>query len=264
MKSGSVIYISHGGGPLPLLGDEGHKNLIANLEQLAAMIEKPSAIVVVSAHWEEKIATITSVANPPLIYDYYGFPPESYEIRYPTPGAPDLAKSLFKLLKENHIEAALDEHRGFDHGLFIPLKIMFPSADIPCVQVSLISGLNPAEHIRMGNALTGLSKENVLIIGSGFSFHNIRAFFQPSTDESRRMNTSFEEWLISTCSDKNLTETERAQQLMAWKQAPFARYCHPREEHLMPLHVCYGIARAPARQVFRFEVMNKKASAYMW
>jgi aromatic ring-opening dioxygenase catalytic subunit (LigB family) len=260
----SVIFLSHGGGPLPLLGDQGHIELIDNLKQISSLLKKPSAIIVISAHWEEKISTITHAATPALIYDYSGFPQESYSITYPAKGAPSLADELYSILKTNNIDAQLDDKRGFDHGMFVPLKIMYPDADIPCIQVSLLESLNPAEHIRLGEAIAELKHEGLLVIGSGFSFHNMRAFFTPSTSESRMMNEAFEKWLIDTCTDSGISENERAQQLIQWEQAPYARYCHPREEHLLPLHVCYGIAKCAAAKVLAFNVLGIKTSAYVW
>jgi len=259
-----VLYLSHGGGPLPLLGDQRHQNLINFLKEAASLIAKPAAILVISAHWEEDKATITSGAFPSLIYDYYGFPKESYDIKYPAPGSPELAQKIFNLLESAGIETKLDAQRGFDHGLFVPLKIMYPEADIPCVQLSLLNNLQPEAHILIGKALTELRKENVLIIGSGFSFHNLKAFFAPSTQQSQAMNEAFEQWLIDTCSNNELTEQEREQRLNNWHKAPAARYCHPREEHLLPLHVCYGAACTAPTRVFEFEILGKMASAYLW
>lgn len=171
-----VLFLSHGGGPLPLLRDEGHNEMVTCLQEIAAKIKKPSAIIVVSAHWEEDIPTITSGVKPPIIYDYYGFPEESYHIEYPCPGEPLLASRLHNLLENVGIDAKLDEQRGFDHGLFVPLKIMFPDADIPCVQLSLVNSLNPAEHLNIGQSLQDLECENLLVVGSGFSFHNMKAW----------------------------------------------------------------------------------------
>jgi 4,5-DOPA dioxygenase extradiol len=149
-----VLFLSHGGGPLPLLGDAGHSEMVENLRFIAAQrLGKPSAIIVISAHWEEAQPTITSGAAPPLIYDYFGFPDESYHIKYPCPGEPRLAEELQKSLQEAGIEASLDNKRGFDHGLFVPLKIMYPEADVPCVQLSLVQSLSPTEHINIGAAL---------------------------------------------------------------------------------------------------------------
>ncbi len=263
-QPGSVVFIPHGGGPLPLLGDKGHSRLLGFLQDLPAKLVKPSTILVISAHWEENIATITSGKNPALIYDYYGFPEEAYRIKYPAAGDPALADRIFNLLQANGIPAGLDDRRGFDHGLFVPLKIMFPDAAIPCVQLSLINNLDPALHIRIGNALTELRQENVLIIGSGFSFHNLKAFFSENDEASAAKNQAFEDWLIDTCTNANISLIEREARLIDWRQAPFAKFCHPREEHLLPLHVCFGLANSTARLVFRDEILGKKASGFLW
>ena len=259
-----ALYLSHGGGPMPLLSDAGHEEMVGCLKNIAASIERPSAIIVVSAHWEQNSPTITSGENPSLIYDYNGFPKESYELQYPCPGNPALAQAMAEALNEASLEAKLDSHRGFDHGLFVPLTIMYPEADIPCVQLSLVNSLDPAMHIKMGQALQKISDPSLLLIGSGFSFHNMRAFFTPETDEAKTMNESFEDWLLETCNDKKLTESERKQRLIDWQSAPFARYCHPREEHLLPLHVCYGFAEAACSYSYELQVLNKKASMYLW
>ena len=260
-----ILFLSHGGGPLPLLGDPGHQEMVANLSLLARKyLARPSAILVVSAHWEEQRPTVTGGAHPPLIYDYYGFPEESYEIRYPCPGAPALARALQENLSAAGFDAVLDETRGFDHGLFVPLKIMYPEADIPCFQLSLLRSLDAGAHLRLGSALAGLGDENLLVVGSGFSFHNLREFFAAETPESRSRNESFEEWLIRTCTDPGLSEEERAGRLEHWVKAPYARYCHPREEHLLPLHVCYGLARGPCTEHFELEIIRKKASVFLW
>ncbi len=263
-SSKSALFISHGGGPLPLLGDPAHNEMIDLLKKVSTMLAKPSAIIVISAHWEENIPTVTSAQQPSLIYDYSGFPVESYAISYPVPGNPLLAYKIVDLLHKAGMDAGLDEQRGFDHGVFVPLKIMYPEANIPCVQLSLVHHLSPAEHIQIGKALAGLADINVLVMGSGFSFHNMNAFFLPLTHEARSMNESFEQWLIETCTSRQMNEKDRAQRLVQWARAPAARYCHPREEHLLPLHVCYGFAQSPTREAFTFEIMGKKASAYLW
>ncbi len=259
-----ILYLSHGGGPLPLLGDEGHREMVATLEQLAARIPKPSAILVVSAHWEAAVPTITAALQPELIYDYHGFPPESYTLTYPAPGEPGLAGQVHQALADKGFRAELDQQRGFDHGLFVPLKIMYPQADIPCVQLSLIKGLDPDAHLRMGQALQQLDYANLLIIGSGFSFHNMRAFFTPDNDETRGLNAAFDDWLLETCASADLGRAERLQRLAQWEQAPAARYCHPREEHLLPLHVCCGCADTPSSETFKLSIMDKKSSMYLW
>ena len=249
---------------MPLLGDAGHQEMVSCLEHIASTIHKPDALLVVSAHWEERLPTITAGENPPLIYDYYGFPEESYHIQYPCVGDPSVAGEVHELLGNAGIEARLDETRGFDHGLFVPLKIMYPGADIPCVQMSLVGTLDPATHIEIGRALGALSQKNVLVIGSGFSFHNLRAFFAADTAESREQNLAFEAWLAESCCSADCSEQERARRLIRWPDAPGARYCHPREEHLLPLHVCYGVAQAPCTERFGLTIMNKASSMYSW
>lgn len=263
-NSYKALFLSHGGGPMPLLGDVGHEDMVECLQRIANKLPKPEAIVVVSAHWEVELPTITSGANPSLIYDYYGFPDESYEIQYPCPGNPELAKKIHGLLAHAGIDSRLDSERGFDHGLFVPMRIMYPEADIPCVQLSLVNSLNPEEHIEIGRALQSLSEDKVLVIGSGFSFHNMKAFFQPESAEIRRLNHEFEEWLLDICGDEECDESEREEALSRWADAPGARFCHPREEHLMPLLVCYGLAQAPCTERFELKILNKKSSMYLW
>jgi len=264
VPTSSVLYLSHGGGPMPLLGDAGHRTLVETLKNISTIIKKPSAIIVISAHWEADQPTITSAATPPLIYDYGGFPPAAYEIQYPAAGHPMLAQDVATLLRAEGFDAKLDATRGFDHGMFVPLKIMYPKADIPCIQLSLLKHLNPSEHIRIGKTLASLNRKNLLIIGSGSSFHNMRAFFTADSRESARKNEVFENWLMQTCSDKNMDEREREKRLIHWQNAPEARYCHPREEHLLPLHVCYGAAGRAASKRFAIDMLGKKASLYLW
>lgn len=259
-----VLYISHGGGPMPLLGDPGHREMVACLQQLAGQLRKPSAILVISAHWEASVPTITSGAQPALIYDYYGFPPESYRIQYPAPGEPALAQQVHRALEQAGMTARLDDRRGFDHGLFVPLKLMYPQADIPCVQLSLVSDLDPATHLAIGRALQALEYDNLLVIGSGFSFHNMRAFFAPQSAEIQQRNEAFESWLEDTCCNPALSETERSERLLHWEQAPHARFCHPREEHLLPLHVCYGLAQKPSAQHLSATILGKQSGMLYW
>jgi len=238
--------------------------MVSCLREIANSIKRPSAIIVVSAHWEAENATITSTQTPNLIYDYSGFPPESYEIEYPCPGNPALAQAIEDQLHRAGIAASSDTSRGFDHGLFVPLKIMYPEADIPCVQISLIKGLDPAKHIRLGRALQRLGGSSILLIGSGFSFHNMRAFFAPETNDTQSANKAFEAWLLDTCSNTSITEDERAARLINWASAPSAQYCHPREEHLMPLHVCYGFASSASTTTYSVRILNKESSMYLW
>ena len=258
-----ILYIPHGGGPLPLLGDAGHEKLVRFLEEIPKTMGRPEAILVVSAHWEERHPMVTSGKSPALIYDYNGFPEAAYAIEYPAPGNPDLAERIVDLFKVEGKTAWRHSQRGFDHGVYVPLKIMYPDATIPCVQISLLNSLDAADHIQVGKTLAGLRRENILVLGSGFSFHNMKFFFTGSTADAEADNARFQEWLIETCTGP-LTQEERAWRLVNWESAPFARYCHPREDHLLPLHVCCGMAQSPGDLVFAEKVMNKKACAFLW
>jgi len=258
-----IVYFSHGGGPLPILGDPGHKAMVDFMTRLPSQLKKPDFILVISAHWEESVATLLGAQSPPMFYDYYGFPEQAYEITYPAPGSPELADKIARLLEKTGIPARIDPQRGFDHGLFIPLKMMYPQADIPCLQLSLIRGLNPMAHIALGRALRGLIGENILVIGSGFSFHNLRAFSWQSLGAPDPANDAFQDWLIEVCTGP-LPQLDREGRLIAWENAPSARYCHPREEHLLPLHVCLGMADKPARLVFDDQILGKRSLAFLW
>jgi len=258
-----IVYFSHGGGPLPILGDAGHKAMLDFMRRLPAQLAKPDAILVVSAHWEESVATLQGANCPPMLYDYYGFPEEAYDIVYPAPGAPKLAERIAEHLQAGGIPSRIDDKRGFDHGLFIPLKMMYPQADIPAIQLSLLDNLDPAAHIALGKTLAGLKGENILVIGSGFSFHNLRAFSWQGDDEPDPRNDSFQDWLIEVCTGAS-SQSERERQLIEWEKAPFARYCHPREDHLLPLHVCIGMAGKPGKVVFDNLIMGKRAVAFLW
>lgn len=262
----NIVYIPHGGGPMPLLGEPNHRSLVSFLSDFPKSIPKPSAIVVISAHWEARQPTVTSGALPELIYDYFGFPKEAYDIKYPAPGAPDLAEKIYQLLKSEGFDAQKDEHRGFDHGMFVPLKLMYPSADIPCVQLSLVKGLDPEQHLRIGKALSHLRDKNILILGSGMSFHNQQAFMS-SNDLTTSKSDAFAEWLLDTLIESELTDEERNNRLMHWDQAPHALFSHPREEHLIPLHVCFGAAMAreqKAKVVFDDMLMKKRIFSFLW
>lgn len=258
-----IVYFSHGGGPLPILGDASHKAMIDFMTRLPSQLYKPDLILVISAHWEEPEATLMGAEKPTMFYDYYGFPDKAYEITYPASGSPEQAKRIVDLLKENHLAARIDPQRGFDHGLFIPLKLMYPQADIPSIQLSLIRGLDPTAHIALGRALRRLVNTNILVIGSGFSFHNLSAFSFEGIDAPDPANDAFQDWLIETCAGTN-TQSEREKRLIEWEKAPSARYCHPREDHLLPLHVCFGMADEQANVIFDDRILGKRSVAFLW
>jgi aromatic ring-opening dioxygenase catalytic subunit (LigB family) len=262
-KRGQMVYLSHGGGPLPILGDPSHTAMVKFMQELPSQLHKPDAILVISAHWEESVVTLQSAAAPGMLYDYYGFPKEAYDIIYPAPGSPNLAERIVAILNGEAVPSAVDGDRGFDHGLFIPLKMMYPSADIPSLQISLLGNLESRAHVALGKALSGLLDENVLVVGSGFSFHNLRAFNFGATRASDSQNDAFQDWLIEVCVRTD-AQTEREEKLVNWERAPSARYCHPREEHLLPLHVCMGMASGPAKLVFDDYIAGKRAVAFLW
>jgi 4,5-DOPA dioxygenase extradiol len=258
-----IVYLSHGGGPLPILGDPGHRAMVDFMVRLPEQLRKPESVLVISAHWEENAATLLGADAPPLFYDYYGFPQEAYALTYPAPGNPGLAHRIAGLLQQNEIPTRIDARRGFDHGLFIPLKLMYPEAQIPCLQLSLIRGLNPAVHAALGAALRDLKGENILVIGSGFSFHNLGAFSWGADHAPDGANDGFQDWLVETCTGL-LPQTEREYRLTHWEEAPSARYCHPREEHLLPLHVCVGMADGPGATIFDDYIAGKRSVAFLW
>jgi len=260
-----VFYLPHGGGPLPLLGEPSHQPLVDCLSQIQPRLGNPSAILLISAHWEAATVLITSAAQPDLIYDYYGFPAESYDIQYPIAGDPQLASRVAELLRDSQIPCEQSVERGFDHGVFIPLKLIYPEANIPCVQLSLLHDLDPQKHILIGKALTALREEGVLIIGSGMSFHNMRVLLR--SGDRNPESAVFDQWLQQTVSAESLSAEERELRLANWEEAPYARFCHPREEHLLPLHVCYGAAAAqdnPAEVVFNDYLLGAKISGFLW
>lgn len=254
-----ALYIPHGGGPMPLLGEPGHREMVDYLKGVEADIGRPSAIVVISAHWEAPTPRITASPNPELYFDYYGFPPETYEYTYSAPGSIELANSLASAMANAGMAPVLDTERGYDHGMFVPLMLMYPDATIPVVQVSLLAGLDPAAHIELGQALRPALDDDMLVLGSGMSFHNMSAF----GNEDVEGNLAFDTWLESTCTSEMSEESRRAA-LIAWEDAPAARYNHPREEHLIPLHVCYGVGGGPAKRTFAGKAISTKVAAYAW
>jgi len=222
----------------------------------ATLPRAPRALLVVSGHWETTVPTVLASASPPLLFDYYGFPPHTYELTWPAPGSPELAARVRELLSAAGIASASETERGFDHGVFIPMKVAYPDAHVPTVQLSLKASLDPAEHIAIGRALEPLRDEGVLIVGSGMSYHNMRGLMTGTgQSDSRR----FDDWLGATV-EKDAHE--RDAELVRWSKAPSARACHPREEHLLPLMVAAGAAGPDrGRQVYRDDVMGARVSA---
>jgi aromatic ring-opening dioxygenase catalytic subunit (LigB family) len=257
-----VVFLPHGGGPWPFvdlgIGTKAEQAELATYLRSVAALPKtpPKAVLVISAHWEEPVPTVMSGPNPPLLYDYYGFPPESYEITWPAPGQPARAARVRELLTAAGIQNAENTERGYDHGTFVPLKLAYPKADVPTVQLSLKRGLDPAEHLALGRALAPLRDEGVFIVGSGMTFHNLRAFGPQSSVVAEQ----FDGWLRDTA---GLEANERDRRLIDWASAPSARRAHPREEHLLPLMVIAGAAGADRGQLaYNGEILDLRLSAY--
>ncbi len=237
-----VVYLPHGGGPWPFV-DLGRfvdpkevEALAAYLRSVASMAH-PRAMLVISAHWEERVPTVMTSSAPSILYDYGGFPPAAYEITWPAPGSPALAARVTELLSAAGIESGTDASRGFDHGTFIPMKLTFPAAEVPTIQLSLQRRLDPEEHLAIGRALAPLRDEGVLIVGSGMSYHDMRGF----GGAGRAVSETFDAWLRAAAT---ATPELRDADLARWAAAPAARQAHPREEHLLPLMVVAGAAGA--------------------
>ncbi|MFT6680651.1 MAG: aromatic ring-opening dioxygenase catalytic subunit (LigB family) [Haliea salexigens] len=222
---------------------------------------RPRALLVISAHWEAPHFSVNTQAAPSLLYDYSGFPPHTYDLEYPAPGSPELAAEVRALLATAGITSEAERARGVDHGVFIPMKVAFPAADVPIVQLSLKHGLDPVEHLALGRALAPLRRNGVLIIGSGMSYHNMRRFSVNNTDPDPD-SVRFDAWLTETV---GLPPDIREQRLTAWAATPGGRASHPREEHLLPLHVVVGAAGNDAGQrVFQDRVIGSTQSAFMF
>ncbi len=257
-----VVFLPHGGGPWPFvevgIGKRAElDHLAAYLKSLSALPKQPpKALLVVSAHWEEPVPTVMSSAAPPMLYDYYGFPPASYEITWPAPGAPALGARVRALLEGAGFQTAENGERGFDHGTFVPLKLAYPNAEVPTLQLSLKRGLDPEEHLAMGRALAPLRDEGVFLIGSGMTYHNLRAFGPAASPVSE----AFDAWLRETTT---LDSVARDRGLAAWARAPSARQAHPREEHLLPLMVMAGAAGTDrGTTAYSGTILDLRISAY--
>jgi aromatic ring-opening dioxygenase catalytic subunit (LigB family) len=261
-----TLFIPHGGGPCFFMAWDPPDVWVrhrAFLEGLPGLLpERPRALLVISAHWEMQRFTVQQQVAPPLLFDYGGFPPHTYQLTWPAPGAPGLSERVAALLGAAGLSCGFDAARGFDHGVFVPLKLAFPAADVPCVQLSLRGDLDPAAHLAAGQALAPLRDEGVLLIGSGNSYHNMgvmmRAWRTGSTDTH---GLEFDAWLgeVATHPDP----AERNRRLAEWSRAPGARAAAPREEHLIPLMVAAGAAGSDrGTKVFEGRVMGAVQSAF--
>lgn len=257
-----TFFISHGGGPCFFMDwNPAHEwdALASYLRQLPTRLPaKPKALLIISAHWEAPTPTVTSQAKPDLIYDYYGFPKHTYELKWPVDGAPHLAHHVQDLLNSANLKCASDADRGLDHGTFVPLLLSFPNADIPTIQLSLCDDLDAHHHLAIGKALAPLRNEGILIIGSGFSYHNMRGY---NTAPAVEKSAHFDKWLTQTVEMEDVLL--RTQRLTEWHTAPDAIHCHPRSEHLTPLFVSAGAGfDAIGKCDFKGQVMGVTTSCF--
>ncbi|HTH99704.1 MAG TPA: class III extradiol ring-cleavage dioxygenase [Acidisoma sp.] len=260
-----TYFLPHGGGPCffmdPPPGGPGTWDRMADfLRSIPTdLVETPRAILIVTGHWETEGLAVTAGAHPALIFDYYGFPESTYRLTYPAPGAPELAAQVAAMLSAAGFPTREDPERGFDHGMFIPLKVAFPEAAIPVVELSVRRDLDPAAHIEIGRALAPLRDEGILILATGMSYHNLRGFF--TTDpRAGAASEAFDAWLTkAVCQDSAAREAA----LIGWEGAPAARACHPQEEHLIPLMVAAGAAGADAAtHAYADVVLGKRLSGF--
>jgi len=254
-----AFFIPHGGGPCFFMDDP--RGVWAGMEAflrtlLALVPERPRAVLVVSGHWETKGFAFTGAERPPLIYDYYGFPPHTYDLRFDAPGSPEVAARAALLLRNAGLQAAVDATRGLDHGVFIPLKVALPEADIPVIEMSVDRSLDPALHVAAGRGLAQLRDEGVLILGSGMSFHNMQGYGDPRFTAP---SEAFDGWLSNVVLQDG---AERARLLANWEVAPAARLSHPKEEHLLPLMVAAGASDVPGERVYSQTVLETAISGF--
>jgi len=259
---------------MPLLNDAAHQGMVDFLTTKARSLlslsaespSRPKAILLVTAHWEESRPTISSNTSHELYYDYYNFPKETYSVKYPAPGSPDIAKRAASLLKSAGFSPELDAHRGWDHGVFIPMKILHPDADIPIVQMSVLTSQDPKDHIKMGEALSPLRDEGIMIVGSGMSFHSMaelrKSFNGPVTGIN---NLKFDDRLTEVCAIPD--EQERGEELAKWEEWEQAHFSHPvgKAEHFMPLLVAAGAGgNVKGEKVLSWQAFGVELSAYLW
>lgn len=234
-----ALFVSHGAPTLALEPGPTRGFLV----QLGSGLGRPKAILVMSAHWETAEPAISTAPRPETIHDFYGFPAELYRMRYPAPGAVDLARQARALLAQAGMSSVEVPERGLDHGAWVPLMLMYPDADIPVTQIAVQTQRGPAHHFRLGETLRSLRDEGVLIIGSGSVTHNLGEFGRHRYDAPPPAWVSgFNEWLAARVSNGDTAE------LLDYRnQAPHAARNHPAEEHLLPLFAAYGAGTPGAR-----------------
>lgn len=265
-----VYFIPHGGGPWPFMEfpkNEQGKGPWDDLGQFLRGLDKeigrrPKAVLVISGHWEnEPVPTVSTAQQPSMLFDYYNFPPHTYELSYPAPGSLDLASRARQLLREAGIDSAEDASRGYDHGVFIPFMLIYPQADVPITMLSLKNTLDFESHVAIGKALEPLRDEDVLIIASGMTYHNMPMFRRADPDHVLEAER-FDEWLATAIEEPEIAVRE--ERLASWQENPDARACHvPDHDHLVPLFVAAGAAGADqGKRVFTTDFLGKPYSAF--
>lgn len=239
-----VFFISHGAPNLILDENNNTAKYLKESEVFSKL--KPKNILIVSAHWEAETLSITGSNKPELIYDFHGFQEELYEVKYPVSGDKELANKVNKLLKDNNYHSKVDEGRGLDHGVWVPLKLIFPEANIPIVQLSLKSHQSPKYHYDLGKIFRNLS-DKTLIIGSGSATHNLREIKSFNhNSETPKWVSSFADWL-----EQKIAEGDIDSLLDYRKLAPYAAKNHPTEDHILPLFFALGAAGFPEKKIER-------------
>jgi aromatic ring-opening dioxygenase catalytic subunit (LigB family) len=294
-----VLSISHGGGPMPILGDPSHAEITKSLQTKVPKIlrlgtrEQPKAIVLVTAHWSTDKVTISSGARHDLLYDYYGFPDEAYNLKYDAPGSPEVAGEVERVLKEAGVECKQDSQRGmssntslpsslssiscekdqtlieaeWDHGVFIPMMLIEPKARIPIVQLSVLASESPAQSFAIGRALASLRAQNIAIVGSGFaSFHNLRLMFSgiSSTPDFKQKNTEWSDAVSDAATTDDIAAREK--KFEDWRNWPASYTMHPRggAEHFLPLIVCAGAGAETKGRKYADKFMGLDMWSYYW
>lgn len=261
-KKQPVVFLSHGGGPsfflsakkIPMLkGLDKDSTAAEYLREMAKKegLDSHKAILVVSAHWEEPVITVQTTPKPDLYFDYYGFPDETYKLKWLATGAPDLANQTRDLLESKGIKCQMDSERGYDHGVFVPLKLIFPEPKVPVFQVSLDASLSPEKHLALGEALAPLREEGVLIIGSGFTTHRMGG--GPAPNHGKNLQV----WLHDLLKNPEMTAEERRKRLASSHLESCVKEAHPRIEHFLPLLVVIAAAGyKPAKVAFSVPVLS--------
>ncbi|KAG9202449.1 hypothetical protein G6514_004425 [Epicoccum nigrum] len=268
-----VLSISHGGGPMPVLGDPSHAQITKSLQTKVPQIlrlgtpDAPKAIVLVTAHWSTDKVRISSGARHELLYDYYGFPDEAYRLKHDAPGSPEVAGEVEKALKEAGIDCVKDAKREWDHGVFIPMMLIDPTASVPIVQLSVLASESPSQSFAIGQALSSLRAQNIAIVGSGFAtFHNLRLMFSgaSSTPDFKRANTEWSNAVSDAATTKDVVEREK--KFEDWRNWPNAYTMHPRggAEHFLPLIVCAGAGGETEGRKYADDFRGVDMWSYYW